>query len=135
MASNSRVHVFEEVVKHNKLEDCWIIVNGKVYDVTPFMEEHPGGDEVILSSTGKDATTDYEEVGHSDSAQKMMDKYYIGDINMEKVPAKRVSSHPCTTSPSENTKTPEFAIKVLPFLVPLFILGSAFAVRHYTKEN
>ncbi|KAH6760455.1 cytochrome B5 isoform E [Perilla frutescens var. hirtella] len=137
MASNSRVHVFEEVLKHNKLEDCWIIVNGKVYDVTPFMAEHPGGDEVILSSTGKDATSDYEEVGHSDSAREMMDKYYIGDINMDKVPARRsrtTSPFPFP-SPLENTKTPEFLIKALPFLVPLFILGSAFAVRHYTKEN
>ncbi|KAL3625259.1 Mitochondrial inner membrane protease atp23 [Castilleja foliolosa] len=44
-----------------------------VYDVTPFMDEHPGGDEVLIAVTGKDATNDFKDVGHSDSAREMMD--------------------------------------------------------------
>ncbi|CAH1429236.1 unnamed protein product [Lactuca virosa] len=48
-----------------------------VYDVAPFMEDHPGGDEVLLAETGKDTTSDFEDVGHSDDAQGMIDKYYI----------------------------------------------------------
>ncbi|KAF2282607.1 hypothetical protein GH714_043134 [Hevea brasiliensis] len=62
-----------------------------VYDVTPFMDDHPGGDEVLLSSTGKDATNDFEDVGHSDSAREMMAKYYIGEIDASTVPAKRLA--------------------------------------------
>jgi L-lactate dehydrogenase (cytochrome) len=34
-----------EVAKHSSLDDCWIVVNGKVYDLTKFAPNHPGGAE------------------------------------------------------------------------------------------
>lgn len=98
------------------------------------MEDHPGGDEVLLSGTGKDATNDFEDVGHSDSAREMMEKYYIGEIDASTVPQKRTYIPPqqATHSPDKN---PDFLIKILQFLVPLLILGLAFAVRHFTKKE
>ncbi|XP_022137808.1 cytochrome b5 [Momordica charantia] len=134
MASDPKVHLFEEVAKHNKTKDCWLVISGKVYDVTPFMEDHPGGDEVLLSATGKDATNDFEDVGHSDSAREMMDKYYIGEIDPSTVPLKRMYI-PAQQTQYNSDKTPEFVIKILQILVPIFILGLAFAVRHYTKNE
>ncbi|XWS38031.1 hypothetical protein CRYUN_Cryun19dG0095900 [Craigia yunnanensis] len=134
MASDSKMHTFEEVAKHNKTKDCWLIISGKVYDVTPFMDDHPGGDEVLLSATGKDATNDFEDVGHSDDAREMMEKYYIGDIDSKTVPAKRTYIPPQQT-PYNPDKTPEFVIKILQFLLPLLILGLAIAVRNYTKKE
>ncbi|XP_038977691.1 cytochrome b5-like [Phoenix dactylifera] len=62
----------------------------QVFDVTPFMDEHPGGDEVLLAVTGKDATNDFEDVGHSTSAKEMMSKYCIGDIDSSTIPTKRM---------------------------------------------
>ncbi|XP_047970148.1 cytochrome b5-like isoform X2 [Salvia hispanica] len=134
MASGAKVHLFEEVVKHNKTKDCWLVISGKVYDVTPFMDDHPGGDEVLLAATGKDATNDFEDIGHSDEAHKMMDQYYIGEIDPATVPLKRTYPPPSHVAYNAN-KTSEFGIKILQFLVPLLILGLAFAVRHYTKEK
>ncbi|KAG2701380.1 hypothetical protein I3843_06G038400 [Carya illinoinensis] len=134
MASDRKVHHFEEVEKHNTTKDCWLIISGKVYDVTAFMDDHPGGDEVLLSATGKDATNDFEDVGHSDSAREMMDKYYIGDIDASTVPTKKTYIPP-QQAPYNPDKTPEFVIKILQFLVPLLILGLAFAVRSFTKKE
>ncbi|XP_059298901.1 cytochrome b5-like [Lycium ferocissimum] len=134
MGSDQKVHVFEEVAKHNKTKDCWLIISGKVYDVTPFMDDHPGGDEVLLAATGKDATNDFEDIGHSDSARELMDKYYIGDIDASTIPLKHAYIPP-QQPPYNPDKTSEFVIKILQILVPLLILGLAFAVRHYTKEK
>ncbi|KZV66454.1 hypothetical protein PENSPDRAFT_755719 [Peniophora sp. CONT] len=52
----------KEVATHNSRESCWIIVHGKVYDVTDFLDEHPGGSRIILKYAGKDATAEYEPI-------------------------------------------------------------------------
>ncbi len=46
----------DEVAKHNTRDDCWVIISGQVYDVTDFLEMHPGGVGVILQQAGQDAT-------------------------------------------------------------------------------
>ncbi|KAL4443713.1 hypothetical protein ABPG75_011450 [Micractinium tetrahymenae] len=70
----------EECLKHCDDKDCWLIIDGKVYDVTPFLDEHPGGFDTLVSNSGKDATEEFEEIGHSRAAKEMLDKYYIGDF-------------------------------------------------------
>ncbi|KAI4338013.1 hypothetical protein L6164_016369 [Bauhinia variegata] len=134
MASDPKVHTFEDVVTHNQTKDCWLIISGKVYNVTPFMDDHPGGDEVLLSATGKDATNDFEDVGHSDSAREMMEKYYIGEIDASTVPQKGTYI-PHQQAHNNSDKSPDFVIKILQFLVPLLILALAFVVRNYTKKD
>ncbi|KAK4781222.1 hypothetical protein SAY87_017328 [Trapa incisa] len=44
-----------EVSLHKKRDDCWIIIKNRVYDVTSYVEEHPGGD-AILTHAGEDST-------------------------------------------------------------------------------
>ncbi|KAL6900636.1 hypothetical protein ACP4OV_005312 [Aristida adscensionis] len=51
----SKVYTKEDVSKHNTRKDCWIIIKDKVYDVTSYVEEHPGGD-AILNNAGGDST-------------------------------------------------------------------------------
>ncbi|KAL5226291.1 hypothetical protein ABZP36_014556 [Zizania latifolia] len=130
----SKVFSLEEVAKHNSKDDCWLIIGGKVYNVTKFLEDHPGGDDVLLSSTGKDATDDFEDVGHSTTARAMMDEYYVGDIDATTIPTK-VKYTPPNQPHYNQDKTSEFIIKILQFLVPLAILGLAVAVRIYTKSE
>ncbi|CAL4917571.1 unnamed protein product [Urochloa decumbens] len=109
-------------------------VPSEVYDVTPFMDEHPGGDEVLLAVTGKDATADFEDIGHSDSAREMMEKYHIGQIDASTIPAKRTYVTP-QQAPHNVDKDNDFLIKILQFLVPIMILGLAFGIRQYTKSE
>lgn len=60
-ASNKKIPV-EEFVKHNKADDCWITVNGNVYDLTDFIEMHPGGTTPLIQNAGHDATVLYNKI-------------------------------------------------------------------------
>jgi len=68
------------VSKHTEREDVWMIIHGKVYNVTKYLEDHPGGEEVLLDRGGKDATEDYEDVGHSNEARKQLLPYEVGEL-------------------------------------------------------
>ncbi len=48
-----------EVMKHNKPEDMWTVLGGKVYNVTSYAKQHPGGSMIIKSFAGKDMTKEY----------------------------------------------------------------------------
>ncbi|PON63745.1 Nitrate reductase NADH dependent [Parasponia andersonii] len=134
MGGDGKLFTLAQVSEHNTHQDCWLIINDKVYDVTKFMEDHPGGDEVLLSATGKDATDDFEDVGHSDSARDMMKDYYIGEIDTSTIPKKATYTPPKQPHYNQD-KTSQFIIKLLQFLVPLAILGIAVGIRFYTKSS
>ncbi|KAH8362530.1 hypothetical protein KR084_012609 [Drosophila pseudotakahashii] len=68
------------VKQHNKAKDLWIVIDNKVYDVTQFRLEHPGGEDSLVDVAGRDATKDFNDVGHSSEAREMLKKYYIGDL-------------------------------------------------------
>lgn len=40
-------YTLEEVAKHDNEDDCWMVINGKVYDVTDYIDDHPGGDVIL----------------------------------------------------------------------------------------
>lgn len=80
----------EEVSKHNTLEDCWMILNGKVYDITNFISLHPGGKRSLLTFGGKDASSNIEF--HSSAMLKIAKDYYIGDLAGYKQPSSCVIS-------------------------------------------
>jgi cytochrome b involved in lipid metabolism len=51
--SDERVYRLADLKTHNTEEDCWISINGVVYDVTEFLDNHPGGPEVMLEHGGE----------------------------------------------------------------------------------
>ncbi|KAI1791208.1 glyoxylate dehydrogenase [Ganoderma leucocontextum] len=63
----SQILTGPEVAEHASRDNCWIIVHGKVYDVTDFLDEHPGGSKIILKYAGKDATEAYEPIHPPDA--------------------------------------------------------------------
>lgn len=70
----------EEISKHNKDNDCWIIIKNEVYNVTNFLDEHPGGKKAIMLYGGKDATEEYEMIHNPDIIRKYGEEYHIGKI-------------------------------------------------------
>ncbi len=66
----------EEVAKHTSRDSCWLVVRGKVYDVTRFIPDHPGSANAILKHAGTDSTEDFDF--HSDAAKGLWDKFHIG---------------------------------------------------------
>ncbi|GAA5970113.1 hypothetical protein JCM8115_001245 [Rhodotorula mucilaginosa] len=82
----SRIYLREDVAKHDKPKDCWVIHNNKIYDVSVFLDDHPGGDDLILQYAGKDVTEvmgDPVEHSHSDSAYHLLDEYQVGRVGQE----------------------------------------------------
>jgi cytochrome b involved in lipid metabolism len=83
---------------------------------------------------GKDATDDFEDVGHSTSARAMMDEYFVGEIDPSTIPSKPTYT-PAKQAAYNPDKSSEFLIKILQFVVPLAILALAVAVRFLTKNE
>jgi len=99
-----KTYTKEEVSKHCSLSDLWLIYNNDVYDVTKFVEEHPGGEEVLKGNGGKDATQEFDDVGHSASAISKMKQYRIGRIAGAE-PRKEQPAKKPTTTTTTTTKT------------------------------
>ncbi|KAH3947783.1 hypothetical protein HBI56_189110 [Parastagonospora nodorum] len=73
----------ESVAKHNKPDDLWCIVDHKVYDLTDFVDAHPGGSVVLEQVAGTDATIAFYNLHRQEVLQKYED-LCIGTIEGEK---------------------------------------------------
>ncbi|CAM9291692.1 unnamed protein product, partial [Chrysoparadoxa australica] len=77
-----------QVAKHDSQEDIYIIISSKgevlprVYDITKYLDDHPGGAEVLLEVAGQDATDMFEDIGHSQDARETMKKYEVGVLKV-----------------------------------------------------
>ncbi|CAG9771826.1 unnamed protein product [Ceutorhynchus assimilis] len=70
----------QEVEWHDSPKDCWIVIYDRVYDVTDFLDTHPGGEDILLEHAGRDATVAFRGSGHSAQAIRALDKYLIGSL-------------------------------------------------------
>ncbi len=81
-----------ELPSHNLQSDCWLAINGKVYDVTKYISSHPGGAQQIIKYCGQEATEAFATMDkanprdHSQSAYQLLENYYIGELNSVPAP-------------------------------------------------
>ncbi|KAH8812796.1 L-lactate dehydrogenase [Xylogone sp. PMI_703] len=91
----------QEVAKHNGRNSCWVILRGKVYDVTEFLDSHPGGADVILRSGGQDITEEYESI-HSSSLVDETLAASLGTIDPATISKIKQQATVVSTQTSEN---------------------------------
>ncbi|EFX03414.1 cytochrome b5 [Grosmannia clavigera kw1407] len=74
---------YQDVAEHNTKNDLYMVIHSKVYNVTKFVDEHPGGEEVLLDVGGQDATEAFEDVGHSDEARETLAQLLVGPLKRQ----------------------------------------------------
>lgn len=94
----SKLFTYQEIAEHNTEGDLWMIIDGKVYDCTKFIDEHPGGEEVLVDLGGQDATGPFADIGHSDDAIKLLEPLYIGDLDKDSEPIKKEEKEPASST-------------------------------------
>ncbi|KAM4692862.1 cytochrome b5 reductase 4 [Discoglossus pictus] len=75
----------EELAKHNKKDDCWMCIRGMVYNVTPYMEYHPGGEEELMKAAGADGTDLFDQVHRWVNYESMLKECLIGRMAVKLV--------------------------------------------------
>lgn len=73
----------EELSKHNKEEDCWIALKDKVYNITTYLQYHPGGIDEIMKGAGRDATEIFNEVHIWVNYESILAKCLVGPYKPE----------------------------------------------------
>ncbi|KAI6024493.1 cytochrome b5-like heme/steroid binding domain-containing protein [Pisolithus marmoratus] len=132
----AKVITLQEFQAHTTRDSLYTLVHEKVYDVTKFIDEHPGGDEVILAEAGRDATDAFEDVGHSDEARELLPGMLIGEMDKDGVSPLDPFSY-CSYSsrpnlhPSQQFTTAVEKGSNMMYFLPLGLLGAYFAWRFY----
>lgn len=85
MEEKTMSYTLADVQAHATETDCWMAIDGKVYDATEYIATHPGG-KAIVGGCGKDASTLFNERPtndkgpHPDQAKAALAELYIGDL-------------------------------------------------------
>merc|ERR1712051_1002205 len=85
-------YTLAEVAKHTTKSDCWVVVAGRVLNVTNFLSEHPGGELAILTFAGKDATEEFDMIHPPDVIGKYAPDAVIGVVGSAAAPKAVVSA-------------------------------------------
>ncbi|CAA7396598.1 unnamed protein product [Spirodela intermedia] len=112
-----------EIPLHTSRKNCWVVVHGKVYDITEFLDDHPGGDD------------SFEDVGHSSGARKKMANYLIGEVegyDHNKDPIARRSSKTVSDG-AQPVAFQNSSSGLKSYALPLFLLFIAIASWYFDK--
>lgn len=104
-------HSAKEVAIHRGKDDAWMVIHGEgerdlrtilrqymlsiiltehariVYDLTKYLEEHPGGADILIEAAGTDASEAFDNAGHSEDAFEIMAEFRIGKLKGAGKPA------------------------------------------------
>ncbi|KAJ8411432.1 hypothetical protein AAFF_G00162400 [Aldrovandia affinis] len=103
----------EELRKHNTREDCWTCIRGMVYNVSPYMEFHPGGEEELMKAAGVDGTDLFDQVHRWVNYESMLKECLVGRMAVKASAAIKAQLSTAKQSAPVNGVTPP-----LPALAP-----------------
>jgi len=97
---------YTDVATHSSKKDLFIVVHDKIYNASSFVDEHPGGEEVLLDVGGQDATEAFEDVGHSDEAREILEGMLVGNLKRgpNDPPSKTASTDKIAAGPGGGEK-------------------------------
>ncbi|XP_074943304.1 cytochrome b5 reductase 4 isoform X5 [Phalacrocorax aristotelis] len=131
----------DELAKHNKKEDCWICIRGFVYNVTPYMEYHPGGEDELMKAAGSDGTDLFDQVHRWVNYESMLKECLVGRMAVKPIAApKEISSTLSEEKKQLNGMLPEKKVlgasaKGLTPSYDWFQTDSLITVVIYTKQK
>ncbi|KAK3692836.1 putative membrane bound hemo protein [Podospora appendiculata] len=126
-------YTYQDVAEHNTKKDMFVVIHDVVYDCTKFIDEHPGGEEVMLDVAGQDATEAFEDVGHSDEARETLEQLKVGTLKRNAGDPKPKAPLPGSLAPAANTSTAGAGIG----LYAVVVLGGllAFGAYQYLQQQ
>ncbi|XP_027266800.1 cytochrome b5 reductase 4 isoform X2 [Cricetulus griseus] len=118
----------EELKTHNKKDDCWICIRGLVYNVSPYMEYHPGGEDELMRAAGADGTDLFNEVHRWVNYESMLKECLVGRMAVKPAALKgmRPKSQVTDTLPREGPSSPSY---------DWFQTESSVTIVIYTKQK
>ncbi|KAH1178232.1 cytochrome b5 isoform X2 [Mauremys mutica] len=119
-AWRGRYYRLEEIQAHNHSQSTWILLHHRIYDLTKFLEEHPGGEEVLREQAGGDATESFEDVGHSTDARTLSETFIIGELHPDdRDKVQKPTETLITTVDSNSRASCHLTMKILHFILKL----------------
>jgi L-lactate dehydrogenase (cytochrome) len=76
----------DDVAKHNAAEDCWVVLNGQAYDMTDFLEDHPGGAGIIMKYAGRDASRAFNPIHPKNIVDTLPPAAHLGPVTPQEAP-------------------------------------------------
>ncbi|PGH33905.1 hypothetical protein GX50_03305 [[Emmonsia] crescens] len=132
--SNSVELTFKEVAEHNTKKDLYVTVHDKIYNVSSFVDEHPGGEEVLLDVGGQDATDAFEDVGHSDEAREILAGLLVGTVKrIPGDPAPKAQYPPASSSAKSPQDSTGLGVGLYAIIILLGAIG--YGAYQYLLEN
>ncbi|KAK9513133.1 hypothetical protein VZT92_027984 [Zoarces viviparus] len=96
----------EEMQKHNTREDCWTCIRGMVYNVSPYMDYHPGGEEELMKAAGIDGTDLFDQVHRWVNYESMLKECLVGRMATTVIKASIPSSPQTSLAPPMSMAAP-----------------------------
>ena len=133
--NKNTIYSWKEIRMHNTVSDCWVVYNGNVYDITSFVNHHPGGSHTLSTAAGQDITY-LMHTSHTfvDYPFELLKKYHIGKVDKDFV-TYDIDNQPfyqeITTkvrnyfkqNPSLDSKDASFTFKVFFGILFFYLLG------------